>query len=37
MAASGQLFMCGPSFVEYITSVLPAMPSSSIFFGTVRT
>ena len=29
MPASGQLFMCGPLSVEYITIVLSAMPSSS--------
>jgi len=29
MPASGQLFMCGPLSVEYITNVSSAMPSSS--------
>ena len=29
MPPSGQVFMCGPLSVEYITKVLSAMPSSS--------
>ena len=29
MAPSGQLFMCGPLSVEYMTKVLSAMPRSS--------
>ena len=35
MPPSGQVFMCGPLSVEYITNVLPAMPRSSSAFSTV--
>ena len=37
MAASGQLFMCGPLSVLYITNVSPAMPASSSAWRTVPT
>ena len=32
IAPSGQLFMCGPLSVEYMTKVLSAMPKSSSAF-----
>ena len=37
MAASGQLFMCGPLSVEYITKVLFATPRSSSALSTLPT
>ena len=37
IAPSGQVFMCGPLSVEYMTNVLSAMPRSSSAFKTAPT